>query len=91
GEEVGWAEMDLPIKGVKIGLNLNPDVEVNPANNSLVIGVLDIEETKKYIESKEVKNDDIQDIPDMISFFNCWDPFGNKIEFVGTPRVKSES
>jgi len=90
GEDVGWAEMVLPIKGVKIGLNLNPDAKINPKNNSIVMGVLDLDKTKQYIESKKVKNDEIQDIPNMISFFNCWDPFGNKIQFVGTPRIKSE-
>jgi len=61
----------------------------NPAD-SLNISVLDLEEAKKILDEKGVETSEIIDVPDMISMFDIKDPEGNKIAFLGLPRIKSE-
>ncbi len=90
GDDVGWIEYALPVKGAKIGLNLVTEGKVKPSSAKLTLDVTDIEKMKDYLTSKGVKTDEITDIPNMVSYFNIKDPDGNPIQIVAEPRIKSE-
>lgn len=89
GEEVGWCEFELPAPSTKLGLNLQRDPSQIRPQASLNFNITDLEATKSYLESKGVKTEDIVDLPDMISHFKMFDPDGNMITFISTPRVKT--
>ncbi|MHA1744559.1 MAG: VOC family protein [Promethearchaeota archaeon] len=92
GIEVGWCELELPIQGVHIGLNFNPDVPVKHGTTTLGLSVKDLDKTKAYLESKGVEiTGDIYDLPDMVSILNIKDSEGNKIQMIAPPRVKNEA
>jgi predicted enzyme related to lactoylglutathione lyase len=90
GAEVGWAEFELPIPGARLGLNLLREGEVKKGSGTLTLNVDDIDASRKYFESKGIKVTDIEDIPDMVSYFNIHDSEGNPIQVVAEPRVKNE-
>ena len=89
GDEVGWIEFHLPVKGAKIGLNLVTKNKLKRGSAKLTLEVTDLERMKDHLTSKGVKSDEITDVPDMVSFFNIKDPDGNPIQIVAEPRVKS--
>jgi predicted enzyme related to lactoylglutathione lyase len=89
GAEVGWCEFNLPVQGAKLGLNLQKERDFSNDSGVLTFDVTNLDSTKSYLEGKEVKTSDIVDIPDMVSYFNCWDTEGNRIQFVAEPRVKN--
>jgi predicted enzyme related to lactoylglutathione lyase len=89
GLEAGWCEFALPVKGVKLGLNLKKEGEITPGSGILTFDVTDLDETKKYLESKQVKTTNIIDIPNMVSYFDMFDSEGNRIQIVSEPRVKT--
>jgi predicted enzyme related to lactoylglutathione lyase len=91
-EELGWSELFLPVKGVKLGLDV---VEKLPQkseirNAAISFSVKSLETTKKYLETKNIKTSKIRDIPNMVSLLDCWDPFGNLILLMSEPRVKEQ-
>ncbi|MFX1513562.1 MAG: VOC family protein [Promethearchaeota archaeon] len=90
GNEIGWCELDLPVKGVKLGLNLKQEGEMNIGSGKIVFMVNDLDATKDYLENKDVKTENIVDIPDMVSYFNMYDSEGNIIQIISDPRVKSK-
>ncbi len=90
GEEVGWAELKLPIEGARLGLNLQREGELKRGSGTLTLVVEDLDGTKKYLESKGMEATDIVDIPDMVSYFNTFDSESNPSQVVSDPRVKSE-
>ena len=91
GIEVGWCELALPIPGVHIGLNFNPDVPVKHGATTLGLQVKDLDKTKAYLESQGVEiTGDIYDLPDMVSILNIKDSEGNKIQLIAPPRVKTK-
>ena len=90
GKEVGWCELELPVKGLKLGLSYNENKEVKLGSTTMAICVEDIEATKKYLNSKSVYTTEIRDIPDMVSIFDMKDSEGNLIQFIGKPRITSE-
>lgn len=89
GTEVGWCELALPVKGAKLGLSLKIEGEITPGSGILTFDVTDLDATKSYLESKKIKTTDIIDIPAMVSYFDCYDSEGNRIQIVSEPRVKS--
>jgi len=89
GDEVGWIEFHLPVKGAKIGLNLVTKDQLKRGSAKLTLEVTDLGKMKEYLTGKDVKSDDITDIPDMVSYFNIKDPDGNPIQIVSEPRVKN--
>jgi len=89
GTEVGWCELALPVKGVKLGLNLKREGEITPGSGVLTFDVTDLDAAKSYLEDKDVKTTDITDIPNMVSYFDMYDSEGNIIQIVAEPRVKS--
>ena len=90
GKDIGWCELELPIKKIKLGLNYNKDKEVKPGSTTLGINVEDIDATKKYLDSKAVYTTKIRDLPDLISIFDMKDSEGNIIQFIGKPRISSK-
>ena len=89
GAEVGWAEFELPVKGARLGINLQ-EGEIKKGSGLLTINVEDIAKTREYFEGKNLTPSDIVDIPDMVSYFNIEDTEGNPIQIVADPRIKSE-
>ncbi|MFX0090936.1 MAG: VOC family protein [Candidatus Hodarchaeota archaeon] len=89
GEEVGWTELDLPVAGAKLGLNLKTEGEIRPGLGKLVLVATDLDAIKAYLEKKSIKTTDITDIPDMVSYFDIYDSEGNMVQIVSDPRVKS--
>ena len=90
GNEVGWCELELPVKGIKLGLNYHENNKIKPGSTTLGINVEDIEATKKYLDSKSVYTSEIRDQPDLISIFDMKDSEGNIIQFLGKPRITSK-
>jgi len=90
GEEVGWVEFALPMEGAKLGLNIQKEGKIEQGSGVVVLEVHDLDKTKNYFDSKNVKTTDIIDIPDMVSYFNIYDIDGNRLQAVSDPRVKSE-
>ena len=90
GEEVGWVEFDLPYKGAKLGLNIQKEGEITQGSGVIVLEVTDIEKAKNYLDERKVKTTDIVDVPDMVSYFNFYDPEGNRLQIVSDPRVKND-
>jgi predicted enzyme related to lactoylglutathione lyase len=89
GTEVGWCELQLPVNGVKLGLNLlPPDVKLVQGSGTLTFDLTDLEKAKKILEQKNIQTDEIIDIPGMVSYFNAEDSEGNKIQFIAEPRVE---
>ena len=90
GNEIGWCELELPVKGIKLGLNYNEDNEIKHGSTTLGISVEDIDATKQYLDSKSVYTSEIRDQPDLISIFDMKDSEGNIIQFIGKPRITSK-
>jgi predicted enzyme related to lactoylglutathione lyase len=89
GTEVGWCELNLPVKGTKLGLNLLPEsANLVQGSGVLTFEVTDLNQARKMLLEKSVISDEIIDIPGLVSYFNAVDSEGNKIQFVGEPRIK---
>jgi predicted enzyme related to lactoylglutathione lyase len=89
GKEVGWCELDLPVKRTRLGLNLLPEgSKLISGSGTLSFEVTDLEKARIILEEKGVPSDEITDVPDLVSYFNAVDSEGNKIQFVGEPRIK---
>ncbi|UCE09003.1 MAG: VOC family protein [Candidatus Thorarchaeota archaeon] len=89
GEEAGWAELALPVTGARLGLNLRREGEIQRGSGTLTLVVEDLDATREYLIGKGVEATEIEDIPDMVSYFNIDDTEGNAIQIVSDPRVKS--
>ncbi len=90
GAEVGWAEFALPAEGARLGINLIREGELRQGSGTLTMDVEDLDACKIYLERNGIETSDIEDIPDMVSYFNMKDPEGNSIQVVAEPRLKSE-
>ena len=87
GEEVGWTEIETPLKGMNVGLTLMPDERFAPlTTGGLVLTVNDLETSKKHLLDKGVKVEEIVDVPKMISYFVFEDSEGNRGQMVAEPR-----
>ncbi|MFX1594227.1 MAG: VOC family protein [Promethearchaeota archaeon] len=88
--EVGWCEFNLPGGDPRLGLNLIEEGDIAPDSGVFTIQVLNLEETKEYLEEKGIKTTDIVDIPNMVSFFDMTDSEGNRVQIVANPRIVDE-
>ena len=88
--EVGWCEFNLPGGDPRLGLNLIEEGDIAPDSGVFTIQVLNLEETKEYLEEKGIKTTDIVDIPNMVSFFDMTDSEGNRVQIVANPRILDE-
>lgn len=91
GDEVGWCELELPVKGVRIGLDLKKEGEIIHGSTTLTLNVNNLEVTQEYLKKNGVRISEIRDIPKMVSMFDCWDIDGNKILIIGDPRKIKKS
>jgi len=88
--EFGWCDFKLPVEGTRLGL-LRSNQDLKPGNTtSLNVSVNNLADAKAMLEAKGVTTTDIQDVPDMISMFDIFDPEGNKVTFLSIPRVQSK-
>ena len=86
---MGWCDRSLPDNGAKLGLNLlPPDKELIQGSGALTFELTDHELDKKMLDSADVETDEIIDVLKMVSYFNTQDSEGNKIQFVGEPRLQ---
>ncbi len=86
--EVGWCELQLPGGAPRLGLNTAREgEEIRPDSGTLTIEVEDLEATKEYLEGKGIETTDIEDVPNMVSYFNMMDSEGNRLQIVSDPRV----
>ena len=49
GTEAGWCEFALPVKGARLGLNLQKD-EIKKGSGTLTMNVDDLDKTREYFE-----------------------------------------
>ena len=76
-DEVGWAEMASPAKGVTIGVGQNESPE-GRGGTTPVFGVDSVDEARAEIEAKGVTFDgDTVEIPGMVKLATFFDPDGN--------------
>ena len=88
--EAGWCEFNLPGGNPRLGLNLIEEGDIAPDSGVFTIQVLNLEETKEYLEDNGIKTTDIVDIPNMVSFFDITDSEGNHVQIVANPRLIDE-
>jgi catechol 2,3-dioxygenase-like lactoylglutathione lyase family enzyme len=75
-EQHGWCEMSTATKHVTIGLGQTE--EVKPGSTTPTFGVVDIEASRKHLESKDVRFDgDTYEIEGMVKLCMFYDPDGN--------------
>ena len=87
GDEVGWMEFGEKV-GTHLAINLwrGPD-PVPPRNGgaTVVFSVDDAYKAVKELRKRGVKCDDVEAIPDMVTFANFYDPEGNRLQVAGPP------
>lgn len=87
--EYGWCDLYLPVPGARIGLfKTDKKLANDNAAPSLNVPVKDLEQSHKMLKEKNVDVSEIIDVPTQISMFDFRDPEGNRISFVGSPRIK---
>jgi CreA protein len=75
-DQHGWCEMATATRGVTIGLGQTE--ELKPGSTTPTFGVLDIEASRKHLESKDVRFDgDTYEIEGMVKLCMFYDPDGN--------------
>jgi catechol 2,3-dioxygenase-like lactoylglutathione lyase family enzyme len=79
--DIGWLEINLPLQGLVIGLSKD-EGEIKHGSTTLNIGVKDVEETHKYLVSRNVEIFRLNEIPDVVKTLAVFDPDGNKLVFV---------
>ena len=96
-EEFGWAELSLPCRGARLGLNLISRGRVKHGSGQLCFYVTDIIATREYIQRKGVLTRNVPDDHAGMGIgrseygydaFTMYDPFGNEILFVGNDTTK---
>ena len=96
-KEFGWMELSLPFQGARLGLNLIRKGRVIHGSGQLCFYVMDVNETREFVERKGVVTVDVPD--DHVSMgvgrseygydaFTMYDPFGNEILFLGNDTTK---
>ena len=82
GIEDGWLEIETPVKGLVIGLNLIKEEEFVKEKTGINIAVKNIETTKELLEKKGIDTTEIRIIPGTLKIMTAFDPDGNVIAFV---------
>ncbi len=59
-----------------------PGVPEGAGGTTLVFGVQDAHGVTDALKKKWVKCDDVVTIPGMVTYGTCYDPFGNRLQFV---------
>ncbi len=75
-DQHGWCEMATATRHVTIGLGQTE--ELKPGSTTPTFGVVDIEASRKHLESKDVRFDgDTYEIEGMVKLCMFYDPDGN--------------
>jgi predicted enzyme related to lactoylglutathione lyase len=87
GDEVGWMEFGEK-EGTHLAINLwrGPD-PVPPRNGgaTVVFSVSDAYKAVAELRKRGVKCDDVEAIPNMVTFASFYDPEGNRLQVAGPP------
>ena len=87
-DQHGWCEMATATKHVTIGLGQTE--EVKPGSTTPTFGVVDIEASRKHLESKDVRFDgDTYEIEGMVKLAMFYDPDGNSFMLAETLGERS--
>ena len=87
GVEVGWMEFGEK-EGTHLAINLWRGPEPVPPRNggaTVVFSVDDAYKTIAELRKRGVKCDDVEAIPEMVTFANFYDPEGNRLQVAGPP------
>lgn len=82
GLDDGWLEIDTPVKGFVIGLNLVKEEELERENSRINIAVKNVESAKEYLEKRGIQVTEIRTIPGVLKIVTTFDPDKNPISFV---------
>jgi len=82
GIEEGWLEIETPVKGLVIGLNLIKENEFVKEKTGINIAVKDIEATKELLEKKGIETTEIRTIQGILKIMTVFDPDDNAIFLV---------
>ena len=75
-DQHGWCEMATATRHVTIGLGQTE--ELKPGSTTPTFGVVDIEASRKHLESKDVRFDgDTYEIDGMVKLWMFYEPDGN--------------
>ena len=92
GIKDGWLEIETPVKGFVIGLNLVSEEEFVKEETKINIAVKAIETTKEVLEEKGIKTTEIRTIPGILKIMTVFDPDDNTISFVeGLEKYRIEN
>jgi len=87
GDEVGWIEFGEK-DGTHLAINLWRGPEPVPPRNggaTVVFSVDDAYKAVKELRKRGVKCDDVEAIPNMVTFASFYDPEGNRLQVAGPP------
>ena len=82
GIKDGWLEIETPVEGLTIGLNLVNEEEFDKEESKINIAVKDIEKTKELLERRGISASEIRTIPGTLKIITVFDPDDNAISFV---------
>ena len=86
--DAGWIEFKFPAQTGHVSLT-NAEDGWHPNNSiTIVIDVDDCYEACKALRTKGVKCDDPIGIPNMVTYFNFYDPFGNRLQGCSAPPAQ---
>jgi predicted enzyme related to lactoylglutathione lyase len=87
GDEVGWMEFGEH-DGTHLALNLWRGPDPVPPHNGGATVVFSVDDAYKAVAElrrRGVKCEDVEAIPNMVTFANCYDPEGNRFQVAGPP------
>jgi len=80
-EEIGWAELLLPVERVSIGLSEVAETDVR-GGGTLVFGVESVDDARAALEGGGVRFDgETVEYPGMVRLATFYDPDGHKLMF----------
>ena len=87
GDEVGWMEFGEK-DGTHLAISLWRDAATPPSREggaTVVFSVDDAYKTIQELRRRGVKCEDVEAIPNMVTYANFYDPEGNRFQVAGPP------
>ena len=83
-DEAGWEEYGYENQPHVSISRTDPGSDAPPGvgGTTLVFGVKDAHAVTAALKKKDVKCDEVVTIPGMVTYGTCYDPFGNRLQFV---------
>ncbi len=87
GDEVGWMEFgDKENTHLAIAQWRGPGpVPTGNGNGTAVFGSNDVQATLSELRKRRVRCEEIVVVPQMVAYFNFYDPDGNRLQVAGMP------